>query len=191
MFKTQNFCHVASNNRNNVKAGVFIYKTNDNLQTVSASGYFNPRIIDINLHDLIIHEYIDPTDNTKVLRNVLCVTVKTLDNIETVVIKSNWQGDIEQEIADLRTYVDNTFLKLDGSSTMTGVLKMRASVSFECAIAPYWHGVGFYKLNDNDSVTLLKRQMVLNQAQIILIILVLHQRNGKICIWLVKHICLL
>ena len=155
MFKTQNFCHVASNNRNNVKAGVFIYKTNDNLQTVSASGYFNPRIIDINLHDLIIHEYIDPTDNTKVLRNVLCVTVKTLDNIETVVIKSNWQGDIEQEIADLRTYVDNNFVNVDGSSTMTGVLKMRASVSFECAVAPYWHGVGLYKLNDNDSVTLL------------------------------------
>lgn len=46
-------------------------------------------------------------------------------------------------------------VNIDGSSTMTGVLKMRASISFECAIAPYWHGVGLYQLNDNDSVTLL------------------------------------
>lgn len=46
-------------------------------------------------------------------------------------------------------------LNLDGTNTMTGVLKMRASVSFQCAIAPYWDGVGFYKLNDNDSVTLM------------------------------------
>lgn len=152
MFKTQNFCHVASNNRNNVKAGVFIYKTNDNLQTVSASGYFNPRIIDINLHDLIIHEYIDPTDNTKVLRNVLCVTVKTLDNIETVVIKSNWQGDIEQEIADLRTYVNNNFVKTDGSSIMSGPLKFIAG-SFTGAIAGgLGDGIAVYKINSSGTI---------------------------------------
>ena len=46
-------------------------------------------------------------------------------------------------------------LNLDGTNTMTGVLKMRASVSFQCAIAPYWDGVGFYKLNDDDSVSLM------------------------------------
>lgn len=155
MFKSQNFCHVASNNRNNVKAGVFIYRTTDNLATVTASGYFNERIIDINLHDLIIHEKIDASDNTKVERNVLCVTERTLSNVGTIVVKSKWEGDIEQAIEDLETYVNNNFLKLDGTSTMTGVLKMRASVSFECAIAPYWHGVGFYKLNDDDSVTLM------------------------------------
>lgn len=151
MFKSQNFCHVASNNRNNVKAGVFIYRTTDDLATVTASGYFNERIIDINLHDLIIHEKIDASDNTKVERNVLCVTERTLSNVGTIVVKSKWEGDIEQEIANF----DNIFLKLDGTNTMTGVLKMRASVSFECAIAPYWHGVGLYQLNDNDSVTLL------------------------------------
>ena len=46
-------------------------------------------------------------------------------------------------------------LNLDGSNIMTGVLKMRASISFQCAIAPYWDGVGFYKLNDDNSVTLM------------------------------------
>ena len=55
---------------------------------------------------------------------------------------------------DIKTLLDGK-VSTDGSSTMTGVLKMRASVSFQCAIAPYWDGVGFYKLNDNDSVTLM------------------------------------
>lgn len=68
---------------------------------------------------------------------------------------SNISGSNLQQIINSIDAEFNKYLKLDGSSTMTGVLKMRASVSFECAIAPYWHGVGFYKLNDNDSVTLL------------------------------------
>lgn len=155
MFKNQNFCHVASNNRNNVKAGLFVYRTTDDLATVIASGYFNGAIIDVKLHDLIIHEKYDASDNTKVERNLLCVTEKTLENVVTSVIKSKWEGDIEQAIADLETYVNNNFVKIDGSSTMTGPLKMRSSISFKCAIAPSWDGVGFYKLNDNDSLTLM------------------------------------
>ena len=70
MFKSQNFCHIASNNRNQVKVGVFVYRTTDDLATVLTSGYFNDRIIDINLHDLIIHEKIDTADATKVQRNL-------------------------------------------------------------------------------------------------------------------------
>lgn len=155
MFKAKNFCHIASNNRNNVKVGVFTYRTTDDLATVLVSGYFNERIIDINLHDLIIHEKIDATDNTKVERNLLCVVQRTLDNVGTAVIKSKWEGDIEQAIADLQTYVDNTFVKIDGTSVMTGPLLMRATANFKCAIAPYWDGVGFFKLNDNDSVSLM------------------------------------
>ena len=46
-------------------------------------------------------------------------------------------------------------VNIDGSSIMTGPLKMRATSSFQCAIAPYWDGVGFYKLNSDDSVTLI------------------------------------
>jgi hypothetical protein len=121
MFNKQNLCHVASNNRNEVKVGVFVYKTTDDLETVLVSGYFNDKIVDINLHDLIIHEWHDPTDRTKVQRNVLCVTERTLDNVGTAVIKSKWEGDIEQEVADLQTYVDNTFVKKAGD-TMTGSL---------------------------------------------------------------------
>ena len=158
MFNKQNFCHVASNNRNEQKAGLFVYKTTDDLATVAASGYFNEKIIDINLHDLIIHEWHDPTDRTKVQRNILCVVERTLENVGTIVIKSKWEGDIEQAIENIQQQINNldqTFLKLDGTNIMTGPLKMRSSVSFKCAIAPSWDGVGFYKLNDNDSLTLM------------------------------------
>lgn len=84
MFKRSNFCHVASNNRNNVKAGLFIYRTTDDLETVTASGYFNDMIIDINLHDVIIHEQVNASDPTEVKVNTLVVTAKTLDNIQTI-----------------------------------------------------------------------------------------------------------
>lgn len=154
MFNKQNFCHIASNNRNDVKVGVFVYKTTDDLATVSTSGYFNDKIIDINLHDLIIHEWHDSTDRTKVQRNVLCVIERTLDNVGTAVIKSKWEGDIEQDIADLQTYVDQTFVRKDGTSIMTGPLKIRAG-SMQGAVAAYWDGVGFFKLNSDNSVTLL------------------------------------
>lgn len=158
MFKSQNFCHIASNNRNLVKVGVFTYRTTDSLETVLTSGYFNERIIDINLHDLIIHEKISAIDSTVVERNILCVVERTLDNVGTTLIKSDWEKDVEQSIEDIEEIIenlDNTYLKLDGTNIMTGPLKMRASISFQCAIAPFWDGVGFYKLNSDDSLTLI------------------------------------
>lgn len=122
MFNKQNFCHIASNNRNEVKVGVFVYKTTDDLATVTTSGYFNDKIVDINLHDLIIHEWHDPADRTKVQRNVLCVTERTLDNVGTAVIKSKWEGDIEEIIEHLSdTYV------LKAGDTMTGALNITDS----------------------------------------------------------------
>ena len=66
--------------------------------------------------------------------------------------------DVEQmqeDLDDLEEYVDDTFVRLDGESIMTGPLKMRATSSFQCAIAPYWDGVGFFKLNSDNSVTLI------------------------------------
>lgn len=141
MFKRSNFCHVASNNRNNVKAGLFIYRTTDDLATVTASGYFNDMIIDINLHDLIIHEKVDATDNTKVQRNVLCVTEKTLENIGTVVIPSQWEEDIGE-----------TFVKVDGTSVMSGALKFSAG-SMRGAIAGGFNGVTFFKMDSQGNLT--------------------------------------
>lgn len=47
------------------------------------------------------------------------------------------------------------YVRTDGSSIMTNPLMMRATEDFKCAIAPYWDGVGFFKLNDNNSVTLM------------------------------------
>lgn len=125
MFNKQNFCHVASNNRNDVKVGVFVYKTTDDLETVSTSGYFNEKIIDINLHDIIIHEWHDPADRTKVEKNILCVTERTLDNVGTTVIKSKWEEETDQAIEDIEETIeslDDTYVKLDGTSTMTGPL---------------------------------------------------------------------
>lgn len=102
MFKSSNFCHIASNNRNEVKAGVFVYKTTDDLQTVLGRGYFNKKIIDLNLHDLIIHVQENNADKTVVQKNTLCVIGKTLDDVITDVIKSDWQESIEDAITELQ-----------------------------------------------------------------------------------------
>lgn len=100
MFKSQNFCHIASNNRNNVKAGMFIYRTTDDLATVTANGYFNERIIDLNLHDIIVHEQIDNADPTKVKQNFLCVVQKTLTNVNTKIMDTD-------EVDGANTDLDN------------------------------------------------------------------------------------
>ena len=147
MFNKNNFCHIASNNRNEKKAGVFVYKTTDNIAAVSVSGYFNDKIIDINLHDLIIHEWHDPADRTKVERNVLCVTERTLDNVGTTLIKSKIEGDIEQEIADLQTYVENNFVRTNGTSTMTGTLRFETATGMKGGVGAYYDGLTFYKVN--------------------------------------------
>lgn len=154
MFKSKNFCHIASNNRNQVKVGVFTYRTTDNLATVSASGYFNERIIDINLHDIIIHEEIDSTDNTKVKYNFLCVTERTLENVGTIVLRSDWQDDIEQAIEDLQTYVDTHFVKLDGSVPMLAPLRFRTqSPTFRGGIGAGMNGgVYFYDLDSSGNI---------------------------------------
>jgi len=106
MFNKNNFCHIASNNRNEKKAGVFVYKTSDTLETVLTSGYFNDKIVDINLHDLIIHEWHNPADRTKVQKNVLCVVERTLDNVGTTLIKSKWEEDTQETIDTLSDDVE-------------------------------------------------------------------------------------
>lgn len=64
-------------------------------------------------------------------------------------------SDLDKPISTATQTALNGKVNIDGSSIMTGPLKMRATSSFKCAIAPFWDGVGFYKLNDDDSVTLL------------------------------------
>ena len=155
MFNKQKFCHVASNNRNEQKIGVFVYKTTDDLATVTASGYFNEKIIDINLHDLIIHEKYNAIDRTKVERNLLCVTERTLTNVGTTLIQSDWEKSIEQTVDQL-VEESSEYVKIDGSRIMTAPLRMIAG-SMRGAIAPYWTGVGFFKVNTDEaqSVTLV------------------------------------
>ena len=67
---------------------------------------------------------------------------------------SNISGDNLQEIINSIDSEFSKYVKLDGTSIMTGPLKMRAG-SMQGAIAAYWDGVGFFKLNSNDTVTLL------------------------------------
>lgn len=176
MFKTQNFCHIASNNRNQVKVGVFVYRTTDSLATVSASGYFNERIIDLKLHDIIIHEQIDASDATKVKQNFLCVVERTLTNTKVKIMDtdevdgantalSNLTATGKANISKLGTYNEsNTYsagtvgaaikgkVNIDGSSVMTGPLKFRAG-SFEGAIAGgLGDGISIYKLKSDNTI---------------------------------------
>ena len=96
MFNKSNFCHIASNNRNEQKGSVFIYKTTDTLAQVTQNGYFNEKLIDINLHDLIIHIQVDAIGRT-VKKNVLIVTERTLDNVNTeVTIDQTLQNDLAE-----------------------------------------------------------------------------------------------
>lgn len=64
-------------------------------------------------------------------------------------------SDLDKPISTATQAALDGKVSTDGSSTMTGPLKMRATDDFKCAIAPYWDGVGFFKLNDNNSVTLM------------------------------------
>lgn len=64
-------------------------------------------------------------------------------------------SDLDKPISTATQAALDGKVSTDGSSTMTGPLKMRASSSFQCAIAPSWDGVGFFKLNSDDSVTLI------------------------------------
>ena len=151
MFNKQNFCHVASNNRNEQKAGIFVYKTTDDLQTVLQSGYFNEKIIDINLHDLIIHEQTNATDKTIVERNLLCVVERTLENVGTQLIQSNWEKTTEQTIADIETEIeslDNKFV-LKAGDTMTGSLCFREYGSIGSTFGTQGTGVVFAHKSGN------------------------------------------
>ena len=63
-------------------------------------------------------------------------------------------------IGDITTQSDlmdkfTEYVRTDGTSIMTQPLLMRATDDFKCAIAPYWDGIGFFKLNDNNSVSLM------------------------------------
>lgn len=102
MFNKSSFCHIASNNRNDQKGSVFIYKTTDTLAQVTQSGYFNEKLIDINVHDLIIHVQYDPVART-LKKSVLIVTERTLDNVETTPILDQ---TIVDDIADLGDQID-------------------------------------------------------------------------------------
>mgnify|MGYP006864378312 CR=1 FL=1 len=114
MFKRSNFCHVASNNRNNVKAGLFVYRTTDDLATVTTSGYFNEMIIDVNLHDIIIYEQVSSNNSVSVTQ--LVITQKTLDNIQTTAIS----GDGSAYTAG--TGIDITGTTISNTLTDTGDL---------------------------------------------------------------------
>lgn len=115
MFNKSNFCHIASNNRNEQKGSVFIYKTTDTLAQVTQSGYFNEKLIDINVHDLIIHVQYDPVART-LKKSVLIVTERTLDNVETAPILDQTIGDDIDQLGDQVAGIEEK-IPSDASST--------------------------------------------------------------------------
>lgn len=124
MFKRSNFCHVASNNRNNVKAGLFVYRTTDNLATVTTSGYFNEMIIDVNLHDIIIYEQVSSNNSVSVTQ--LVITQKTLDNIQTTAISGDGSAYVAGTGIDITgTTISNTLTDTadltNGAGFITGI----------------------------------------------------------------------
>lgn len=157
MFKDKNFCHIASNNRNEKKAGIFVYKTTDDLATVTTNGYFNEKIIDINLHDLIIHEWHNPADRTKVQKNVLCVTERTLDNVGTTVVKSKWEADTDQIVATLQEQVGQivgNYVTLTTEQTITGKKRFEREIETTSVITIEQYGSLRFYANNTQYVTL-------------------------------------
>lgn len=157
MFNKQNFCHVASNNRNEKKAGIFVYKTTDDLATVTTNGYFNEKIIDINLHDLIIHEWHNPADRTKVQKNVLCVTERTLDNVGTTLIKSKWEADTDQIVATLQEQVGQivgNYVTLTTEQTITGKKRFEREIETSSVITIEQYGSLRFYANNRQHITL-------------------------------------
>lgn len=129
MFNKSNFCHIASNNRNEQKGSVFIYKTADTLAQVTQSGYFNEKLIDINVHDLIIHVQYNPVDRT-LQKSVLIVTERTLDNVETAPILDQTIGD---ELADLGDQVQGIEEKIPGAASAQNQLTDKSYVDTNIA----------------------------------------------------------
>lgn len=141
---------------------VYLYKvpTDDSIEEVLAQDYFKA-VSDTVLQDDIVYIY-EPTAH--VLHT--CRFNKQAGHITAVQLANNVPGLTPNRVlisdstghitaGDVTLEYLKNKVNLDGTSIMTGPLKMRSSVSFKCAIAPSWDGVGFYKLNDNDSVTLM------------------------------------
>lgn len=125
MFNKSNFCHIASNNRNDQKGSVFIYKTADTLAQVTQSGYFNEKLIDINVHDLIIHVQYDPVART-LKKSVLIVTERTMDNVETAPILDQTIGD---DLADLGDQVQGIEEKIPGAASPQNQLATNSQIT--------------------------------------------------------------
>lgn len=149
---------------------VYLYKvpTDDSIDEVLAEDYFKA-ISNSVLQDDIVYIYEASAETLHECRfdkqngHITAVPLasdETLTGAVTSIIHDNLtpnkllKSDAKGKVA-ASDFSENDFVKVDGSSIMTGPLKMRSSISFKCAIAPSWDGVGFYKLNDNDSLTLM------------------------------------
>lgn len=149
---------------------VYLYKvpTDDSIDEVLSEDYFKAISNSVLQDDIIyiyeasaktLHECRFDKQNGHITA-VPLASDETLTGAVTSIIHDNLtpnkllKSDENGKVA-ASEFSENDFVKVDGSSIMTGPLKMRSSISFKCAIAPSWDGVGFYKLNDNDSLTLM------------------------------------
>lgn len=149
---------------------VYLYRAfeDDTLSDMLSAGFFNAAMGIIRQDDLLL--LYSPNETTAKYTYARVSSVSSSGvviervGIEATSISvdttgySNLSGNNLQEILNnldtTITTINNAFVKKDGSSIMTGPLKIRAG-SMQGAIAAYWDGVGFFKLNSDDSVTLL------------------------------------
>ena len=145
---------------------VYLYRAfeDDTLSDMLSAGFFNAAMGIIRQDDLLL--LYSPNETTAKYTYARVSSVSSSGvviervGIEATSISvdttgySNISGNNLQEIINSIDSEFSKYVKLDGTSIMTGPLKIRAG-SMQGAIAAYWDGVGFFKLNSNDSVTLL------------------------------------
>lgn len=102
----------------------------------------------------VIYLYTGPDDEYKHGYFYECVENSGVYSWENIVVQDSYLKSETYNKTETDTELAKK-LNTDGSNTFTGVLKMRASISFKGAVAPSWSGIGIYELNDNDSVSLM------------------------------------
>jgi len=102
----------------------------------------------------VIYLYTGPDDEYKHGYFYECVENSGVYSWENIVVQDSYLKSETYNKTETDTELAKK-LNTDGSNIFTGVLKMRASISFKGAVAPSWSGIGFYKLNDDNSVSLM------------------------------------
>ena len=127
---------------------IFMYRAAES-QTIAdmlADGFFNDAD-DLRVNDLILL-YCPEQTRSNTFAKVSSISAGVVKTTKLTIDPKDVE-DIENAI---KQYCDETFVKLDGTSVMTGPLKMAAG-SMRGAFSPYLNGVGFFKMDAQNNLT--------------------------------------